>query len=228
MTKAHGKKKSYVIMFFRVKEAGVPVELIELQDPIVNVAWEPIGERISIVHGDAKNSTINFYSMLNIGPKNVIKKELTLLHTLTATPCSEVTWSPAGGLCAIAHFVPGDCCSFNLYDVDSTVSLATRRHDRCNGLYWDPSGRMIVSVTTSQMVNGNIIRAAPLQVEDSFNIWSFQGTPLCVVRKEKMYKFTWRPRPNNFLTIEERKNVIKNLKKYEKIFEIERLIIAFF
>lgn len=219
MTKVHGKKKSYVIMLFRVKEPGVPVELIELQDPIVHVAWEPIGERIAVVHGDAKNATVSFYSMLTIGPKNAVKKEYTLCHKLTSTPCNKVVWSPAGGMCAISFTVPGDCCSFILFDVDNTVSLATRRHDRCNDLFWDPSGRMIVSVTTSPMVNGNIIRTAPLQVEDSFNIWSFQGTPLCVVRKEKLYKFAWRPRPNRYLTMEERKNVIKNLKKYEKIFE---------
>ena len=228
MTKQQGKKRSYVVMFFRVKEAGVPVELIELTEPIINVRWEPSGDRVAIVHGDSKSATVSFYSMFGqpaSGNKksgsNIPIKELTLLHTLANTPCTEVIWSPAGNICAVAYFVSGDSCSFNLYDVDGANSLATRRHERCTGLYWDPSGRVLASVTTSPMINGNIIKGAPLQVEDSYNLWSFQGTPICVVRKEKLYNFIWRPRPSFIISTEEKKNIIKNLKKYEKIFERE-------
>ncbi len=36
-----------------------------------------------------------------------------------------------------------------------------------------------------------------------------------------MYQFSWRPRPKNLLTSEELKVVLKNLKKYEKIFDKE-------
>jgi translation initiation factor 3 subunit B len=239
MIKQQGKKRTYVVMIFRVKEAGVPVELIELTDGIVSVSWEPSGEKLAFVHGDAKNATVSFYSMAgavssttstaassSAGKKSassgVAQKEVALYHQLANTPCTEVAWSPAGGVCAITHYIPGDTCSFQLYDVDACVSLATRKHDRCSGLYWDPSGRMIASVSTSVlMIGGNSNRGPPLQVDDCYNLWSFQGTPICVVRKEKLYRFIWRPRPNNLISLEGRRAIVKNLKKYEKVFERE-------
>lgn len=222
MTKQAGKKRTYVVMFFRVCEPGVPVELIELTEPIVHVSWEPAGERVAIVNGEAKNAVVTFYSMsAPATKKGPGAKELTQLFDIKSTQCTDVNWSPAGGICALAYFVSGDSCSFQLYDVDNNVALATRRHERCTGLHWDPSGRIIASVTTSQMVNGNIVRGAPLQIEDSYNLWSFQGNPICVVRKEKLYKFIWRPRPSNLITLEARRGIIKNLKKYERIFERE-------
>lgn len=222
MTKQASKKRSYVLMFFRVCEPGVPVELIELTEPIVKVSWEPAGERVAIVSGEAKNATITFYAMS--GPatkKGPGAKELTQLFDLKSAQCTDVIWSPAGGVCALAYFVSGDSCTFQLYDVENNVALATRRHERCTGLHWDPSGRIIASVTTSVMINGNIIRGAPLQIEDSYNLWTFQGSPICVVRKEKLYKFIWRPRPSNLVSLEARRGIVKNLKKYEKVFERE-------
>ena len=226
MTKFQNKKRSYVVMFFRVKEPEVPVELLELTEPIIHIAWEPSGERVSIVHGESKAAKVAIYSMTSTtknsksGASTTVKL-LTLVTTVSNVPCTENIWSPAGGITAIAHFVTGDSCTFQLYDIDNNVALATRKHERCTGLYWDPSGRIIASTTTSPMINGNIIRGAPLQVDDSYNLWSFQGAPICVVRKEKLYKFIWRPRPNNLLTLEARKAIVKNLKKYEKIFERE-------
>ena len=226
MTKYQNKKRTYVLMFFRVNDPEVPVELLELTEPIIHVAWEPSGERISIVHGEAKAAKVAIYAMTSTtrnaksGATTSVKL-LTLLTTVSNVACTENIWSPAGGITAIAHFVQGDSCTFQLYDVDNNVSLATRKHERCTGLYWDPSGRIIASTTTSPMINGNIIRGAPLQVDDSYNLWSFQGAPICVVRKEKLYKFIWRPRPNNLLTLDAKRAIVKNLKKYEKIFERE-------
>jgi translation initiation factor 3 subunit B len=222
MTKQQSKKRSYVVMFFRVGEPGVPVELIERAEPIVSVSWEPAGERVAIVSGEAKNATITFYSMsAPATKKGPGAKELTQLFELKGAQCTDVNWSPAGGICALAYFVSGDSCTFQLYDVDNNAALATRRHERCTGLHWDPSGRILASVTTSPMVNGTIIRGAPLQIEDSYSLWSFQGSPICVVRREKLYKFIWRPRPDRLMKLEERRSIVKNLKKYEKVFERE-------
>jgi translation initiation factor 3 subunit B len=43
------------------------------------------------------------------------------------------------------------------------------------------------------------------------------------VKKDKLYQFAWRPRPKDLLSPEEKKKVIKNLKKYEKKFAEEDL-----
>ena len=216
MTKIQGKKKTYVLMFFRVNEAEVPVEQVELAEPVLLVSWEPSGDRVAIVHGEVRTPNISFYSMAGVSTKNKGRKELSSLFNLTGVQCNDVIWSPAGGVVALTYYAP-DSCIFELHDVDSNVSLATRRHDRGSRLVWDPSGRYIASCTITPLRNA----AARGQVDDGFNLYTFQGTPLTQVKKEKLFQFQWRPRPKDLLSPEEKKKVIKNLKKYEKAFDKE-------
>lgn len=79
MSKGPPKKRTYVLMFFRVRDAGVPVEQVELPDAIITVAWEPSGDRICVVHGEPRNPTISFYSMSGASKTAKGKKELTFL-----------------------------------------------------------------------------------------------------------------------------------------------------
>mmetsp|Transcript_20849 Transcript_20849/g.35345 ORF Transcript_20849/g.35345 Transcript_20849/m.35345 type:complete len:781 (+) Transcript_20849:34-2376(+) len=241
MTKMQGKKKSYVLMFFRVSSPGVPVEQLELTEPILNVSWEPSGDRVVIIHGEARSPSIAFYSMAattasegkgsgggggaassggGVGAGSGVATSstgVTYLFTKTGIQCNEISWSPAGGVVALAYFAP-DACIFDLHDVDTNTALATGlRHDRCSRLYWDPSGRFLVSCTITDLRNAG----AKANFEDGFNVYTFQGKLLVRVKKEKLYQFTWRPRPRDLLTADEKKKVVKNLRKYEKMFERE-------
>eukprot|EP00428_Durinskia_dybowskii_P071191 CAMPEP_0170401292 /NCGR_PEP_ID=MMETSP0117_2-20130122/24947_1 /TAXON_ID=400756 /ORGANISM="Durinskia baltica, Strain CSIRO CS-38" /LENGTH=772 /DNA_ID=CAMNT_0010658085 /DNA_START=24 /DNA_END=2342 /DNA_ORIENTATION=- len=237
MTKNQGKKRSYVLMFFRLKDQkdekrDVPVEQLELTEPVLNVSWEPSGDRVAITHGEARSPSISFYSMINAAvkensseTKSTVKgsagtgnrNELTLLFTRTGIQCNEVIWSPAGGVVALPYFA-SDTCIFDLHDVENNIVLASQlRHDRCSRMYWDPSGRFLATCTITDLRNAS----ARANFEDGFNIYTFQGKLLNRVKREKLYQFAWRPRPKDLLTAEERKNVIKNLRKYEKMFEKE-------
>ena len=216
MTKIQGKKKTYVLMFFRVNEAEVPVEQLELTEPVLLVSWEPSGDRVIIVHGEVRTPNISFYSMSGVSTKAKGRKELANLFSLTGVQCNDVVWSPGGGVVGLAYYAP-DSCIFELHDVDNNVSLATRRHDRGSRLVWDPSGRYIASCTITPLRNAG----ARGQPDDGFNLYTFQGTPLCQVKREKLFQFQWRPRPKDLLSPEEKRKVIKNLKKYEKAFDKE-------
>lgn len=240
MTKLHAKKRSYISMFFRFREASVPVEMLELPEPVVNMTWEPSGDRFAVVYGgDAGRSpSIGFYTMMPTastaattsfaaaaGSKNKgASKELALLYTKTGSPCTDVIWSPAGGVVALAHMISLDSTaaisgastsSFELFDVESLVVMATRRHDRANRLLWDPSGRMLASCTITSMRATNQ-RPSP---DDGYHLWTFQGTPICNVKCERLYRFLWRPRPAGLLSQAEKKAIVKNLRKYEKNFD---------
>ena len=229
MTKITGKKKNFVLMIFRVREPEVPVELLELADPILHMSWEPSGERFAVVHGEPRKATVSFYSTAGLSgkgqadsAKGVVaaagkpKKEVVSLFSLPEKQCNDVIWSPAGGIAALAFFAP-DACLFDLHDIDNNVSLASRRHDRCNRLVWDPSGRVIASCTLTA-IRSTAFRAI---ADDGYNLYTFQGAPLCQIRKERLYQFQWRPRPKDVLSSEEKKKIIKNLRKYEKIFDKE-------
>jgi translation initiation factor 3 subunit B len=235
-TKIQGKKKSFVLMFFRISESGVPVEQIELSEPVLHVAWEPSGDRICIVHGEPRQPSISFYSMAGVpataaaavkaipgAPPSsksaapaTTKKEVSLLFTLSGMQCNNIFWAPSGGVVALAYYAP-DACLFELHDVENNNSLASRRHDRGNRLVWDPSGRFIASCTITPL-RGAGSRPNP---EDGINVYTFQGAPVVQIKKERLFQFQWRPRPRDLLSSEERKKVIKNLKKYEKMFDKE-------
>jgi translation initiation factor 3 subunit B len=218
ISKVSGKKKSSILMLFRIRENEVPVELLELNENVLDVQWEPSKEKFAVAFGEPKSPTISFYTMgvPSTGATKNKKSELSLLYTLTGKQCNEMIWSPVGGTIAFAYIV-SDTCIFELHDVDNNVSYAQRRHDRGTKLLWDPSGRTIASCTLTPLRQ----TAVKGQPDDGYNIYSFQGTIISQVRKEKLYQFLWRPRPKHILSSIEKQNVIKNLKKYEKIFDKE-------
>lgn len=213
--KVLNKKKTYVIMLFRVTEPEVPVELLEFNEAVLSVTWEPSGDRFVVITGEQRNATVGVYTMSGVG-RIKGKKELTTVFSLSGRQCNEVSWSPAGGVIAIAHMTQ-DSCIFDLHDVDANITMATRKHDRCNRLLWDPSGRLIATCTISHIKQPSL-RPQP---DDGYNIYTFQGAPVCQVRKEKLFVFAWRPRNAEVLTPAEIKNITKNWKKYEKQFEKE-------
>jgi translation initiation factor 3 subunit B len=243
MTKMVGKKRSQIVMLFRVCEPSCPVELKEINEQIHNISWEPNGDRLAIVTGEQRTTNISFYSMSGVAKdinasgvsvaaerqipglapskqnkiiKKEEKKELTLLFTLNNMQATDVIWSPAGGIAALAFFA-SDTCMFELHDVDNNVNLASRRHDRGNRLVWDPSGRILVSCTITDIKNARM-RGHP---SDGYIMYTFQGHVLNQVSQEKLFQFSWRPRPKDLLTNDEKKKIIKNLKKYEKEFDKE-------
>jgi translation initiation factor 3 subunit B len=114
-------------------------------------------------------------------------------------------------------YFQSDNCFFNLYDLDSTSSLANRRHERCSRLVWDPSGRTLATFYATP-IRQQHVRG---QAEDGFMLWSFQGALLNTVKKDKLFRFAWRPRPANVLSSEDKSKILKNIKKYEKVFDKE-------
>jgi uncharacterized protein with WD repeat len=77
---------------------------------------------------------------------------------------------------------------------------------------------MLASCTITNMRQSSI-RGQP---DDGFNLYSFQGTtPIAQVKREKLFIFQWRSRPKNLLYSDEKKKVVKNVKKYEKLFNKE-------
>lgn len=229
--KGAGKKKTYVIMFFRVNLPGVPVEQIELTEPILQLAWEPSRDRLAILFGDARSPQLAVYSMITMvqpkatpgaagksAPPPTSKSEISHLLTRSCGQCSEISWSPAGGVLVLAYFAP-DAGVFEFFDVDSNSTLQTRRQDRAAKMAWDPSGRILATYTVGDM-KSTYSRG---HMDEGVNFFTIQGgyNNLSNLRRERFFSFAWRPRPRDLLTPEERKKVVKNLKKYEKEFEKE-------
>jgi translation initiation factor 3 subunit B len=100
------------------------------------------------------------------------------------------------------------------WDVDEHQSMSIQEHFKCTHVEWDPSGRVVMSSVCQPIHNFN----AKYTMDNGYHLWSFQGKLLLEVRRDHFYQFLWRPRPKSLLTDAEYKDVVKNLKKYEKRF----------
>jgi translation initiation factor 3 subunit B len=234
----HTKSKKTLynnIELFRVKEAGVPVEMLDIKDAVMALVWEPRGSRFAMIHAENPSSTkvdVSFYDMMKKVPESTIsvnKKggkpakaqqkqmtsipELNKIRTLEGKGCNVLFWSPAGTTILMASLGDSASGTLEFYNVDQN-SLVVKEHYRANQVIWDPAGRT-VATCVSQPVEGGHFKFA---MDNGFILWSFQGKQLYQQSFETFYQFVWRPR-ESLLSKQEIKKVKKNLKKYEKQFE---------
>ena len=206
---------------FRVNEPLVPVENLEMKHPVYAFAWEPNGgHRFAIIHGSETSSSnrpdVTFYSMLHVEGKNT-KKELVKLFTLEHRPCNSLFWSPAGnGRLVLAGIGDGFDGALEFYDVDHKWSKQSE-HYRCTHVAWDPSGR-IVATSVVQPLEGAFFK---FQMDNGYKLWTFQGQQFHDASFENMYQLCWRPRPKSLLDQDQKKMIVKNLRKYERRFAHE-------
>lgn len=230
------KKTLYNNMeLFRINEPGIPVEMLDIKDAVMAFAWEPKGSRFAMIHAENPTSTkvnVSFYDMMkkvdvtttssaiSKKPKKTVTSttvpELNKCTTLLNKQCNCLFWSPVGRLIVLAGL--GDAASGTLefYDAVADQTLASKDHYRANAVLWDPSGRM-VATTVSQPIEGGHFKFA---MDNGYILWSFQGRQLTNKSFENFYQFVWRPR-EELLTPKECEDVVKNLKKYERVFEKE-------
>lgn len=231
----HTKSKKTLynnIELFRMNEPGIPVEMLDIKDAVMAFAWEPKGSRFAMIHAENPTSTktsVSYYNMMkkvDDSVKNKKKKkvgkakgpeevaELNKIVTLEGKQSNCLFWSPAGNVVLMASL--GDTASGTLefYDIDNQILLATKDHYRANQVLWDPSGRSVTTVV-SQPIQGGHFKFA---MDNGYVLWTFQGKQLHQQSFETFYQFQWRPRPN-LLNREQQKDVVKNLKKFEKIFD---------
>ncbi|KAI6816168.1 Eukaryotic translation initiation factor 3 subunit [Hortaea werneckii] len=229
----HSKSKKSLatnLEIFRVKEKGVPVEVIDsIKDTVINFAWEPKGDRfVLITAGEvpagsavppktavwffcpekAKGNQVGNFKLI----RNVDKKNNNAIH-----------WSPNGRFVVVATVLSQQSFDLDFWDFDFegekdekdkdlTANLhlmATADHYGVTDIEWDSSGRF---VATSASVWKH-------RMENGYHLYSFSGTLLREEPIEQFKQWAWRPRPERLLSKEEMKNVRKNLREYSRQFE---------
>ena len=64
------------IELFRLNESGVPVEMLDMKDAVMALAWEPRGSRFAMIHAEnpsASKVNVTFYDMMK-QPEQVKRK----------------------------------------------------------------------------------------------------------------------------------------------------------
>uniref|UniRef100_A0A0D6QWQ8 Eukaryotic translation initiation factor 3 subunit B n=1 Tax=Araucaria cunninghamii TaxID=56994 RepID=A0A0D6QWQ8_ARACU len=203
------KKSTYTgFELFHIKERDIPIEVLELEnknDKIVAFAWEPKGHRFAVIHGDGPRPDVSFYSMRS--PNNVGR--VSKLATLKGKQANALFWSPIGRFVILAGLKALNG-QLEFYNVDELETMATGEHFMATDVEWDPTGRYVATSVTSVH-----------EMENGFNIWSFNGKLLYRIPRDHFYQLLWRPRPPSLLSPEKEEEISKNLKKYSKKYEAE-------
>lgn len=147
---------------------------------------EPKGHRSAVIHGDNPKLDISIYSMWTAQHTGRVSK----LTTPKGKQTNALFWSPADRFIVLAG-LKGLIGLLELYNVDELGTMATTDHFMATDIEWDPTGSFVATTVTSVH-----------EMENGFNIWSFNGKHLYRILKDNFFQFLWRPRPPSFLTPE--------------------------
>ncbi|RDW70720.1 translation initiation factor eIF3 core subunit b [Aspergillus mulundensis] len=229
----HSKSKKSMatnLEIFRVREKGVPVEVVDsLKDTVINFSWEPNGARfVLITTGDASGggaapkTAVSFFAPEK---KGVQAGNFKLVRTVEKKNSNAIYWSPKGRFVVVATVHSQSSFDLDFWDMDfegeknenekdlaaNLQLMKTVDHYGVTDIEWDPTGRYVVSGAS----------AWTHQMENGFNLHTFAGETLAENPTDKFKQFLWRPRPPTLLSKEEQKQVRKNLREYSKEFEEE-------
>ncbi|CAO3634159.1 unnamed protein product [Cunninghamella echinulata] len=120
------KKSQFAnIEIFRLGEKGIPVETLEIKDPVLAFAWEPNGERFATITTNDPNfgqtsvagggpitlkTALNFYYMDRSSKAN---HGFRILKTFDKKTCNYLFWSPKG-----RHLVTATLRSPSVFDLE--------------------------------------------------------------------------------------------------------------
>eukprot|EP01112_Ceratiomyxa_fruticulosa_P016156 TRINITY_DN4848_c0_g1_i1.p1 TRINITY_DN4848_c0_g1~~TRINITY_DN4848_c0_g1_i1.p1 ORF type:complete len:666 (-),score=150.28 TRINITY_DN4848_c0_g1_i1:61-2058(-) len=197
------KTQSVSFELFRIRERDIPIELIEIKDPVIAFAWEPKGDRFAIIHGEnALKPDISFYE--------VDSNKVRLLKTIEKKQSNSLFWSPKGQFIVLAGLK-----NFNgqleFFDVDTMETLGNEEHAMCTGVEWDPTGRYVVTTVSHWRT----------QMETGYHMYTFSGRAITKVMRDRFFQLLWRPRPPTLLSKEKEAEIKKNLKNYSRAYDDE-------
>lgn len=229
----HSKSKKSLatnLEIFRVREKGVPVEVVDsIKDTVINFAWEPKGDRFVLI------TTAEVVMTTAVPPKTAVSffcpekikgagvGNFKAIRTIEKKNSNAIYWSPKGRFVIVATVHSQQSFDLDFWDLDFegekpesdkdlTANLQlmnTGDHYGVTDVDWDPTGRYCVtsaSVWKHTMENG-------------YHLYDFKGELLREEHIEKFKQISWRPRPPTLLSRDEQKLIRKNLREYSKDFE---------
>lgn len=164
----HSKSKKSMatnLEIFRVREKGVPVEVVDsLKDTVINFAWEPNGNRfVLITTGEAvagaavaPKTAVSFFAPEK---KGGAIGNFKLIRTIEKKNSNAIYWSPKGRFVVVATVHSQTSFDMDFWDMDfegekpeaekdfaaNLQLMKTTEHYGVTDIDWDPTGRYVVS-----------------------------------------------------------------------------------
>ncbi|CAB4054131.1 EIF3B [Lepeophtheirus salmonis] len=132
----------YNFEIFHMREKQIPVDGIEIKETVSAVAWEPVGDKLAIIHGEQSNMNVSFYG---------VKSTPVLLKKYERKSVNHLFWSPTGQFVVIAGLRSLNGV-MEFVDTSDFTSMNSGDHFMCTDIEWDPTGRYIM--TGERSLNG--------------------------------------------------------------------------
>lgn len=195
------QKTYYNFEIFSMREKQIPIDSLEIQANVIAFAWEPVGNKFAIIHGEGPSYSVSFYGVK-------LGSSIPLLKKFENKQCNNIFWSPIGQFVVLAGLRNNYSC-LDFVDTSDFTITNSNEHFMVTDVEWDPTGRYVVTAV-SWWVH---------KVDNAYWIWSFQGKLLQKINSERFCQLLWRPRPKSILSEEKLKEIKKNLKQYSVIFD---------
>ena len=165
----HSKSKKSMatnLEIFRVREKGVPVEVIDtIKDTVINFAWEPNGERFVLI------TTAEVLATTAVPPKTSVSffcperskgptvGNFKLIRTIDKKNSNAIYWGPKGRFVVVATVQSQQSFDLDFWDLDfegeradgdrdltaNLQLMATGDHYGVTDIEWDPTGRYVAT-----------------------------------------------------------------------------------
>ncbi|MCJ1349004.1 Translation initiation factor 3 subunit b [Peltigera leucophlebia] len=229
----HSKSKKSLatnLEIFRVREKGVPVEVVDsIKDTVINFAWEPKGDRFVLI------TTTEVVAATAVPPKTAVSffcpekvkgagvGNFKHIRTIEKKNSNAIYWSPKGRFVVVATVHSQQSFDLDFWDFDyegdrveaekdltaNLQLMATADHYSVTDIDWDPTGRYVA--TSASMWKHSM--------ENGYHLYDFKGELLREEHVDKFKQLLWRPRPATLLSKDEQKTIRKNLREYSRDFD---------
>ena len=165
----HSKSKKSLatnLEIFRVREKGVPVEVVDsIKDTVINFAWEPKGDRfvlittaeVVIATAVPPKTSVSFFCPEKVKGSGV--GNFKHIRTLDKKNSNAIYWSPKGRFVVVATISSSQSFDLDFWDLDfegeksetdkdltaNLQHMATADHYGVTDVDWDPTGRYVVT-----------------------------------------------------------------------------------
>ncbi|RUS14352.1 hypothetical protein BC937DRAFT_93938 [Endogone sp. FLAS-F59071] len=245
------KKSTFTnLEVFRIGEKDIPVETIEVKEPVIAFAWEPAGERFAVITtadpgagqpapGAAAGASaqapqtlrtnVTFYYLDTSKSVAAFKA----MKTLEKKSCNNIFWSPKGRHLVLATLRSTTTWDLEFWDLDfEGPAEGAKKVDLSKAEDVGASIQLLVTrdhygVTdvewdpTGRFVVTGASMWRPTVADHGYCVWDFKGQLLYKQNIDKFKQLLWRPRPRTLLSKEMMKKIRKNLRSYSVIFEEE-------
>ncbi|XP_033630442.1 eukaryotic translation initiation factor 3 subunit B-like [Asterias rubens] len=188
---------------FRMREKQIPVDQVEVKETITAFAWEPTGSRFCCLHGESPRISASFYKIHEKGKVELVK-------CLERKQANTIFWAPTGQFVVLAGLRSMNG-TFEFIDAADMTVMNMTEHFMATDVEWDPTGRYVVTGVSWWSH----------KVDNAYWVWSFQGRLLQKCNRDRFCQLLWRPCPPSLLKDKQIKDIKKNMKTYNKQFELK-------